>query len=180
MFDKLVDFLLNIIGIFKFWEVLTFPYYGVIFRLGKPHRDVGPEDGVRGTGLHFRWPFYMEELFEADCFEESVASIPLALTTLDAKKVSVRGVIWYQILPEKVRIFITTLGEEKQALRNALNASICDVVEKSTLAELIDFTDAREQAVLDGIRKRMNKYGYKFFRFDFAEKAEVRPIRLIH
>jgi regulator of protease activity HflC (stomatin/prohibitin superfamily) len=178
--DRLVEFFISIIKIFQFWEVMEEPEYGVIFRLGSPHRDITPSNGWRRTGFHPRWPLYLEQARSAQTWTEAMGSHILSVVTADGVRVSVRGVMWYKVVPEKVRTYLIDLGDEGKAIRLALEAAISTVVEKSTFKELIDFTEARQEQVLELCRKKLNRFGLKLFSFEFTDKTDSRPIRLIH
>jgi regulator of protease activity HflC (stomatin/prohibitin superfamily) len=64
---KLVDLLVQLFKLATPWTVVNSYQLGVVLRLGggpqasdkgRPYaRVIGPSDGVRGTGLHFMWPF---------------------------------------------------------------------------------------------------------------------------
>ena len=128
MFDKLIDFLLNILDLFRFWVVVREGNRAVIYTLGKPTRTVGPQDGIRGTGLHPKWPFWIE-LEDITSIRDDIYGVPnQSLMTSDGKLVHVRGCFRIQVLPEKVEVFQTTLGDEDQATTVAGQGAIADTV----------------------------------------------------
>lgn len=90
MFDKLIDVLLEFIGFFKFWRVIPINKMGVRLRWGKNPKELEP-------GLHFVWPFEIDNVKTAIVKPEWVSTMAIHITTKDFKTISVAPTIKYSI-----------------------------------------------------------------------------------
>jgi regulator of protease activity HflC (stomatin/prohibitin superfamily) len=181
MFDKLIEFFLNILDLFRFWAVVKEGNRAVIYTLGKPTRTVGPQDGIRGTGLHLKWPFWIELEEDTSIREEIACFAGQDLQTKDDKKVRVSGAFTYAVVPEKVVIWQTTLGDEGTALPTALRSAIAETIIRRDLADLLEVDELKglRQEILDRARKALNSYGCRITDFKWVERTEARTYRLI-
>ena len=90
MFDKLIDVLLEFIGLFKFWRVIPIHKKGVRLFFGEKPKELSP-------GLHFVWPFEIHNVQTEVVEPDWVATYALHITTLDLKTISVAPVFKYRI-----------------------------------------------------------------------------------
>jgi regulator of protease activity HflC (stomatin/prohibitin superfamily) len=180
MLDKLVDFVLSILDLARFWVIVRAGDVGVIYTFGKPTRVVGSTDGWFGTGLHLKAFGWEQE--DVTCVREEIWEAGnTAVTTADGKQVHLRGAFRWQILAEKAVTYQTTLGDEVRATSNAFRSAITETVVRRPLADLLDPGELRglRAEILDRARKTLNPYGCKVHDFWWTERVVVRTYRLI-
>lgn len=90
MLDKLVDFLLNFLDLFRFWCTLPPEQAGFVRRFGLPVRDLKP-------GLNFLWPFNIETTSRADMRLWADVLPAQSLRTSDGVEFVVRLMVSYQV-----------------------------------------------------------------------------------
>ena len=177
--DKLIDFLINFIDLFRFWVVIDYCEKGVVSTWGRLGREISSNDGWFSTGLHLIWPLGIEEAVTVIIQDEWDNLFPQSLMTSDGQHVVVQGSFQYTILPEKVTIHVETLGEEGAARDGAMRAAIALNVESRPHSDLVDDTKELRKAILSTARGTLNPYGYKLKDFQWLQKIASRTYRLI-
>lgn len=175
MFDKLIDLLIQGMGLFKFWAILTPAQTGFVCTWGKKTRNIGNTDGWFGTGLHLKAPFDIEEVFylsNATRVDELAAQ---TLVTKDGKNVIVGVVVTYRV--HDVDKAMNSVFEPFAAIADAVQANVADAVIGSDYAEIptLGFSD-RLTAVC---RKKGFTYGFEIDSVRLAEFAPTRTYRLM-
>jgi regulator of protease activity HflC (stomatin/prohibitin superfamily) len=171
--EKLIQFLIDWISLFQFWVVVDVTERSWRYQFGKPIEYLEP-------GLHFLWPFNIDEAITTSVQEEW-ADVPVqSLTTSDGVQVSVEGTFRYHIVPEaeKIKTHQVNLGDEDEAVTLAFGAAVATVVRASSLADL-HIVGVSEQVILETARGFLNRYGYKISEFEWIQDASGKPIRLI-
>jgi regulator of protease activity HflC (stomatin/prohibitin superfamily) len=90
MFDKLVDVLLEFIGYFKFWRVIPVNKVGVRLRFGVKPIELKP-------GLHWVWPFEIDNVKTCVVKPEVAATECIHITTTDMKTLTISPFIKYEV-----------------------------------------------------------------------------------
>src|SRR5688572_33513292 len=88
--EKLVDLLVQFIGIFKCWEVVTEFQEAVVLRLGKFHKTVGP-------GLHWRLPLYIDDYIIDDTSWQTYSCVALTITNVEGVTIHLDAMIKWRI-----------------------------------------------------------------------------------
>lgn len=179
MFDKLIEWLISIMELFRFWVIIDQMEEGIIFTLGRDTRQIGPRDGWFRTGLHLKAPFGIEEAIAHTVQWEWENLSLLTMMTSDGKKVSVEGTFEYRIRREQIRTFIVDLGDEDAAMVGAFNAAIASVVEKHDFKALAESSDLMGKEILDAARKHLNRFGFQLRQFEWLQKTDARTYRLL-
>lgn len=90
MLDKLVDFIVQCITLFKFWAVYQ-PYEaGALLRLGKFIRVLEP-------GFHWRYPFGIDQCLVEHTVPSTHSLGDESATTADGKSIGFHAVITYRV-----------------------------------------------------------------------------------
>ena len=89
--NRLLDTVIGALDLFRFWVVLYEYERGVILRLGRPHRDLGP-------GIHWRLPLRIEELRFVNIRKKTSNSWDMTFTLATGKTVTVAFVIIIEII----------------------------------------------------------------------------------
>jgi len=183
MFDKLVELLINFVDLFRFWVIpVREGTLTVVYLLGNATRVIRPgEPGFFRTGLHLKWPLWIELEDNTSTRHELVTLWAQDLQTADGKKVRVTGFFRLSILPEKVVIWQTTLGDEDRAVSAALRSAIAETIIRRPLDDLLSVEEQKglRQEILDRARKELNEYGYRIYDFKWIERTEAKTYRLI-
>jgi regulator of protease activity HflC (stomatin/prohibitin superfamily) len=91
MLDKLIDFLLNFLDLFRFWSVMKTEHAGFIRRFGVPVRDMHP-------GLNWLWPFNIETTSTVDMRLWADVLPAQSLRTSDGVEFVVRLMVSYRVV----------------------------------------------------------------------------------
>ena len=89
---KLVDLLINFLGLFKFWVVLDEYQQGVKLTLGRPR---GGRKAVLGPGFHLIWPLGIDQVIEDNVVPASL-DLPVQTVSLnDGTTISIQcSLVW--------------------------------------------------------------------------------------
>ena len=179
MFNRLIDFLIGWLELFRFWVIIDQMEEGLIFTLGRDTRQIGPRNGLFHTGLHPKAPFGIEEAISHTVQWEWENLALQAVMTKDGVRVSVEGTFEYRIRREKIRTFIVDLGDEEQVMVGAFGAAIQGVVERHTFVHLQELGDVMGESILTEARKHLNDYGFQLRKFRWVQKTDARTYRFL-
>ena len=131
MFDKLIDFLLNLkdelipVRIINEWEG------GIQMRGGKFLRNVKP-------GIRFKVPF-IDHIWVAYTVAQTVDLLPQTLTTKDGKSIVLKGIIRYKVIDCKK--YLMTVNSAKDVLVDTVQGVIREIIEDYTWGSDIELND---------------------------------------
>ena len=91
MFDKLLEFILQFIGLFKFWRAIPYNKEGVLLRWGRNPK-------LLKSGLHFIYPFEIDHVKTCIITPDWVATLAVHITTTDFKTATVAPVLKFSIV----------------------------------------------------------------------------------
>ena len=172
MFDRLVQFIIDILYLFKFWYIIE-PYeQGHSFHLGYLGRPLD-------SGWHVIWPFHITTVLYYDITDATAELEPLDLTTKDNVMVRVGGMFRYKHREDKAYEFLCLLGDDTTSLEDFLAAAVAKIVENSTKEELFSTKHSSEAFILDEARRHLSRYGYKLYDFFWTIKVAPKVYRVI-
>lgn len=168
MLDRLIELIIQFLGLFKFWHVVD-PYEeALVLRLGKLHRHLL-------CGLHWIIPFGAERVLD----EHIVPAVRVleneSATTRDGKSIGFRAVATYRVRDiEKV---LLEVEDGNHAVIDACAGEVTRVLRESTWEEINtpEFLDK----VTAAARKRGFKFGVEIMNIQFTALALCRSIRLM-
>jgi len=167
MFDRLIDLLLDSLGLFKFWEVVE-PYEeAVVTRLGKFNRSLE-------SGFHWVAPFAIERTYSDSVVPVTHDLAPQSLTTADGRSVVVRAVITRSITDIRKAI-LECEGVENVLVDSAVGA-VADAVRAHTWDELSGKPFAQE--LTEEVRSRAKPLGVRIHRVQLADISASRSLRV--
>lgn len=158
----------------KLWTLVTpivvvHPWQGAgVMRLGLYHRTLGP-------GYHAKWPL-LEDVVETETCETTMRLPPQSLMTKDGKDLVTTGTLRYQLVD--VKPYVCDVYDQKDALADNAMGAIASVIRNRTLEQLQD-EDGTSRAIIDLVRKRVNKYGFKILNVTLTDFSRARSFRLI-
>jgi len=164
-FEKLIDVLLEFIDLFRFWQVVDQYEEGVVLRLGKYNRTLGP-------GIHWMLPLALERAMLDTVTVRTTAMSSLDLTTYEDQALRLDCIVRWKI-KDIYKVLLETEGVD-DVLKDATYATISKVVRAHTWADIIkpDFSDTLTKEA----RKRAFRYGVEIEAVEFGDL--VRPIHL--
>jgi regulator of protease activity HflC (stomatin/prohibitin superfamily) len=164
---KIVDALFGALDLFRFWVVLYEYERGVMLRLGRFHRELGP-------GWHWRAPFRIEELRFLNVRKQTSASWEQTLTTADGVIVTLG--FDYMIEIRSVRDVLLNVEDWTRVSYNTTKMTLARSVEKATVAELL----SKEFAcgVHESVCAALAQHGIRLLDFALTDKCRSRAYRL--
>jgi regulator of protease activity HflC (stomatin/prohibitin superfamily) len=181
MFDKLIDVLLQFLDLFRGWVIVRAGTVTVIYTLGRPTRVCRADDGWFNTGFHPKFCLGIDQEDDTSVREELWCMASQDLQTKDGKFVRVSGAFNFNIVPEKVVVWQTTLGDENGAVPTAFRSAIAETIVRRDLTDLLEVDEQKglRQEILDRARKSLNKYGYSISDFKWVERTGAKTYRFI-
>jgi len=175
MFDKLVDLLVQFIGLFYVCEIVE-PYQsGVRVTLGKPGAIVNP-------GLRFHWPFRIGHILVENVVLETKRVGPQSLTTLpdeahpDGVEVVIGTVVSFKIFD--VKAFLLEVEGRNQFIEDITYGTTAKFVMSRTWKQLAEVDIAHE--LTKTLRADAKKYGVEVVRVQLADfTRDCKSIRLV-
>lgn len=168
MLDKLIDFVTQFIGLFKFWVVIQ-PYEAALLvRLGVFIRILGP-------GIHWRMPFGIDMVPYESMVPTTHSLGDESTTSKDGVSVGFHAVITYKV--RDIQKALLEVADVEHAVRDACCGEVGRVMRESTWEEMLrdDILDKLTAAC----RKRGFRYGIEVMSVQLAGIAKVRSIRLM-
>ena len=169
MFDRLIDFIVQFATIFQFCMVIA-PYQrGVRLRLGKFNKVLSP-------GLHFFFPFWIDEILTENVVTETRRIKPQSLTTKDGKAVVLSGVVTFEI--EDVRVFLLEVEGRNNVVEDASYGAISDFIMKRDWADIVAMESIGNE-ITKAVRRQAKKYGVNILNLQLADFTLCPSVRLL-
>jgi len=165
MFDKLIDFIINLgqdilpFTIVNQWEK------GVFLRCGKYRKVVEP-------GLNWKIPFF-DKIWTYEVITKTVNLKPQTLTTLDERSIVLTSIVRYHVYD--VRKFLLNVMHANDVLVDTTQGIIRDIVEYTNWKDLDDLTNT----VTPEVNEEVEKWGITVETVKFPDLGEIRTYRII-
>jgi regulator of protease activity HflC (stomatin/prohibitin superfamily) len=167
--EKLVDFLFGWIRLFKFWVVVDQYERGLLYRLGKSKRVLEP-------GLHWHWPFAVDEVFTDNTV---LGAILVDVRTPTKDGVEIAAVVSLGWTIEDIEKFLNEIEGAEETLGNLLGPSLRRVLAGLDWGE-IPGNDDLENLLLAKVRARKpGRWGVAIRSAELKEIGKVRTFRII-
>lgn len=168
MLDKLVQFLIDIIDLFRFWVVIDQYERAVQLRLGKFKRELEP-------GFWFQIPLHIDRTLHANVTVETAHVGPQSVTTKDGKEVVLGSVVTYHI--ENIRTFLLDVEGGHQVIEDSTLGTQAEYVRSKTWDELCIMNVGNELA--KRVRNRAKRYGVAVDDVQLSDLTRSKSLRLI-
>lgn len=168
MFDKLVDLVVQFLDLFKFWEVLDAYQRGVILRLGKFNREVGP-------GIHWLIPLGIDRVVEINVVTRTHDLRQSIITLKDGSTVCVSVVVRFNIRDAKKAILEVDGLED--VIKDSVFGNVSAYARSCTWEELNSPT--LEENLTKACRKQAFRYGVEVESVVFSDLCRTRAIALL-
>lgn len=169
MLNNLVEFLLGFADFFRFWIIIDEYERGIVLRLGRFNREIGP-------GFHWKLFGFEEEMTVTTSISTTDLG-PQTLTTKDNVSVVVIAIIKYQI--KNVKPYFLEVNQTKDVLCDVAAGAVKDVIYSSSFNDLSLNSAKLELDVLNLVRKEVNSYGFKIHKVTFSTLGKIKTLRLI-
>ena len=168
MFDKLIEFLLNIIE--DILPVFFVKQYnnGILLRMGKFVRIVRP-------GVVFKIPFL--DKVETITIVTTTLSVPTqSVITKDKKHLVVKGVVKYKI--SDVELFMLNVYDATDAISDITQAIIKEQIALRTFDECTE--NDFDNTVTKKLRVEVRKWGIEVDRVTLTDIGQIKSLRLFN
>lgn len=167
MFDKLLDFILNFIGLFRFWHAMPTEYAGFIRRFGVPKRDLKP-------GLNFMLPFNIETTTTVDMRQWSDVLPPQSLRTKDGVDIVVRLMVAYRV--HDPRTFVLEVFDATNNIQDLAMGTLGSAVAKARASDV--YSGVVLEKVRDRIIRAAAKWGIEVVKVQLTDTTPAPSYRL--
>jgi regulator of protease activity HflC (stomatin/prohibitin superfamily) len=168
MLDKLIDFVIQFIELFKFWIVIEPFEAGVLLHLGKFRR-------ILECGFHFMWPFGIDKVLTEHIVPTTHSLGDESTISKDGKSIGFHAVVTYKV--RDIQKALLDVEDVQHAIRDACCGEIGRVMRDSTWIEMLG-EDILEKLTA-ACRKRGFRYGIEVMSVQLAGIATCRSIRLM-
>lgn len=168
MIDRLIDLLATSAKLF--WPIAVVDEFegGLVLRLGKFARDLGP-------GWHWVWPFAIDRVLTCWTCIQTVDLEPQSLTTADGQAVVVRATVVYQI--DDPRTHLLKVASAGGVIEDAATGSVSDYIMGRTWEQL-QAKDLAHELGKD-IRRKARVFGVSVHQVYLKDFQRCRSIRLL-
>jgi len=164
---RIFDAIMSFINLFRFWIVLNAFEEGIILRLGKMYKKVGP-------GLHWRLPLNIDELHWVNVRRQTTDSWEMCITSEDGKTVTLSFDMVMEVYDvEKV---ILTVHEWQKVAYTTAKITLAQIVEGKQFDNIMCSSLTKE--VKDTINLILRPMGIHIVNIGITDKAETRAFRL--
>jgi len=168
MLDRLIDLFIRFVRLFQFFTVMNEFERGVVLRLGKYNRTLGP-------GFHWLIPFYIDIYYFANVVPESYDVRNQSLTTADGIQVAVGIVLFYGI--SDIRKFVIEVEDAESVLINASKGVVAGIITSYDYDELVMMDLAQE--IYPEIAAKALNYGIDVREVAISDFCKARSLRLM-
>lgn len=168
MLDRLIDLLIECLGLFRFWHIVD-PYEeALVLRFGKLHRHLKP-------GFNWVIPLGVETALS----EHTVPAIHSlgneSVTTVDGKSIAFHAIVTFQV--RDIEKLLLKVEDGNHAVMDACSGEVARILRQSTLDE-INKPDMLDK-LTDAARKRGFRYGVEIMSVQLASMTVCRAIRIM-
>ena len=180
MFDKLIDLLVTWIKLFFIGFFINEYQQGVVLRLGKFHRQVGP-------GFHWKWPFDIEVEISTNVVPETMMVGPQSLTTQDGVSIVISTVVTFKV--DDPRKYLLEVDGAQQVIEDTTYGAVASFVMDHTWDQLRSISpvgNGEKEKFLNSdneitkiVRRLAKSYGVEILNVRLSDCTKSRSIRLM-
>ena|ERR1700741_3993007 len=167
MLDRLVDLLLAFLHLFKCWFVIDQDEAGVLLRLGRYRRILGP-------GLHWILPLSIHQVRVTKVVQGTMRLYDQGLTTADDKDMTLSAVVTFHVEDPK-RYLVDMDGGS--AVDDVTYGAVAEWVAANTRDYIRD--PGNWPKLESKIRHAAKEYGVRIVRVKFGDLIRAKALRLL-
>lgn len=158
MIDKLIDFVIGVIDLFRFWQVIDADEEGVVLTLGNYSRSLSP-------GIHWLAPFGIQEVRKAKVTPDTFNLSAQGLTTKDGQQITVALIVNIRIVD--IRKALLEVSDYSSVLQDCALSQCAQLVQSNDweVVRSAEFADAMTKAS----RRPAFKYGVEIVSVAFSD-----------
>ncbi len=155
MFDAIIDIFVQIWDAFIPWVIVD-PYeQAIILTWGKCTRLISNDDGMFGTGFHWKWPL-IQQFMEQSIVVTTMDLSSQSLTTKDGKSIVVSSIVKYRV--DDITKFLLGISDQFSAIADITAAKTKQVITQSDWEHIDSSTDLK---IAELVRDEVKKYGIR-------------------
>lgn len=170
MFDRVVEFVISIIELFRFFWVIRQWEEGITLRFGHWRGK------VMKPGLHFILPFYIDEVHTIDVTPDVEELDPQTIMTKDKVVVVVHALVKYQVVDSE--ICLIRVAKEMNAVKEFTQGALHTVISET------DYLTANvkeiERKAKEQAQKEVDKWGIKIKSVVLKSFGKMSSLRLLN
>ena len=166
-FDKLLDWLEALVHYFQFLFVIDEYEQAVVLRFGKYNRTCGP-------GLHFCWPFGIEEIMKDTVVRTTSYLNVQSLTTKDGYQLNSSPIVIYKI--GNIKRWLLEVDDAEDALHDVTYGINEELASESTLEE-VQKPEYREE-LTRRVKDAAISWGARVEEVKLSDKVKGKSLRL--
>jgi regulator of protease activity HflC (stomatin/prohibitin superfamily) len=167
VFDKLFDFVIQFLDLFRFWTTLPPEQAGFVRRFGLPVRDLAP-------GLNFLAPLNIETTTKVDMRLWADVLPAQSLRTADGVEFVVRLMVSYQVIDP--RTMVLKCYDASNNILDIAAGALGAAVAKSVAADIDSGKVLRK--VRSALTTAGKQWGVTIHRVQFADCTRAASVRL--
>lgn len=167
MFDKLIDFVISILHLFRFWQLCPTEYAGFVRRFGVPARDLRP-------GFNFVWPFGVETCTLVDMRMWADVLPAQSLRTVDGVDLVIKLMVSHQV--KDPRTFVLAVFDANNNIQDVAAGQLGTIVSRSTIADLESGKVIRK--VRAAVVTAAHQWGLSINKVQFVDCSRAPSFRL--
>ncbi len=169
MFDKIIDFLISIIELFRFFYVIRQWERGIILRFGKW------TNVILQPGYHFIWPLAIDEVHTIDIIPYVTELDPQTVVMKDKIVIVIQALVKWEVI--KPEVCLIEVANENDAVKEFTQGAIHSVLAEAlySTAEIKDI----EKKVKEVARKEVGNWGIKIHSVVIKSFGKMNSLRLI-
>lgn len=167
MFDKIFDFLISILDLFRFWTVCAAEHAGFVRRFGQPVRKLKP-------GLNFVLPFNIETSTHVDMRLWADVLPAQSLRTADGVDLVLRLMVSYRV--EDPQRFILNVFDPTNNVQDVAAGALGSAVSRATAEDVYSGKVLRR--VRTAVTTAAKKWGVAIDKVQFTDVAAATSFRL--
>ena len=168
MFDRVFDFVIQILGIFHCWVVIDVYERGVLLRFGRFIKVLEP-------GFHWTLPLHIDRVLAENIVARTERISSLAATTADGKTIGFDVVILYNI--EDIRTAILEVNDVRDAVADACAGIVGSELSKYSWDEI--WKTEVTNKLTTPCRRRGKKWGIDIQSVQLVGVVQMRSLRLV-
>ena len=169
MFGKLIDFLVSVLDLFRFWTVIDPFELGIVLRLGRYSRTIKP-------GFHLLWPLAVEEVLSENVVPTTTNLSEQVLTCRDGVSIVAATMVRWSI--SDVRKTLLEVEDADEVLEDTCYGQTTRVIASLTWVEVQQVSNV-ERLLLAGMRRRSHQWGIKVHEVSFTDLAKAKVLRVV-
>ena len=170
MFGKLIDFLVSVLDLFRFWTVIDPFELGIVLRLGRYSRTIKP-------GFHLLWPLAIEEVLSENVVPTTTNLSEQVLTCRDGVSIVAATMVRWSI--SDVRKTLLEVEDADEVLEDTCYGQTTKIIASLTWDEVIESVTDLEEKLLSAMRRRSHKWGIKVHEVSFTDLAKAKVLRVV-